>query len=825
MAQFLFGIPFLLLGGYFMLAGFGALPLYARALVPLWVIACAGLVFFIPGVTLCFTALVSRAGADSNQSGARVIRAEEGRAGVLGAWGAALFVPALVAVFWGAILSDAPGSGNMPEWMFMGIIGLFTLLAVGLVGSAIHLTLGALRFGEARLVLAPGVAQVGGSLKGYVELPAGNLPAQVAARLQCLRYEVKLDADAPRGGSEVQGMLKGYWEESVTAPVKVVAGRSRIDINIPIPEGLPASHLPENTSGTWVIPGSVYCLWKFKISADVPGVDLSRTFTVDVQPGESPADSAGPVPDLAEESDLDRKAAAAKVAVAELTAGRTPAAVAGRLEALGLSDALISRVFNEISADQTWPFAPTVRAYTANLARIQAEVDSGQLLLLSHARGSVQSNQGAVSRLPVLSAADSRAPVSGMPVLLADESVLCRHKWFVGGFLMVWGAMFAGIPAAIGIADATQRNPGLFFMFVLGSAAFCGGLWLMARRHCIWLLPEQGQIEEKTGVFRADQTRYHDLSDFDRVITAKSVSRNSKGRISVTYHVALTQSAAREEGALGLGDFSEFEVAHAAAMRVAARMSLPVYDLTTDSDPKPIFLAATAGGNIAAVTLEPDWWRRPSALVLILANLVPIGGVLFAQWEVFPIMLLFWLENLIVGLITVLKMLACGRGRFVEKSFMVPFFLIHYGMFCSVHGVFVFSLFAPKGESLWGAGGLLPDPAGILQVVLQQGVWFAVVALFASHGFSFAANFLGRGEYRTAEVGKVMMAPYGRIVVLHVVIIFGGFVVMALDAPLIALLLLVILKIIMDLYAHLREHRRNASAALVTGVPGTAASP
>ena len=47
----------------------------------------------------------------------------------------------------------------------------------------------------------------------------------------------------------------------------------------------------------------------------------------------------------------------------------------------------------------------------------------------------------------------------------------------------------------------------------------------------------------------------------------------------------------------------------------------------------------------------------PSALVLVAANLVPLAGVLFFGWSVFATLLLFWVENVIVGGFNVLRML------------------------------------------------------------------------------------------------------------------------------------------------------------------------
>ena len=52
------------------------------------------------------------------------------------------------------------------------------------------------------------------------------------------------------------------------------------------------------------------------------------------------------------------------------------------------------------------------------------------------------------------------------------------------------------------------------------------------------------------------------------------------------------------------------------------------------------------------------------------------------------------------------------------------------------------------------------------------------------------------------------MQPYQRVILLHVTVLAGGFVVMLLGQPLLALVLLVLLKTAVDLRAHIQEHRR-----------------
>ena len=74
-----------------------------------------------------------------------------------------------------------------------------------------------------------------------------------------------------------------------------------------------------------------------------------------------------------------------------------------------------------------------------------------------------------------------------------------------------------------------------------------------------------------------------------------------------------------------------------------------------------------------------------------------------------------------------------------------------------------------------------------------------------SHALSFYLNFIGRREYAGRQIARQMGEPYKRIMVMHVTIIFGGFLVMALDSALPALMLLIVLKIAADVRAHVRE--------------------
>ncbi len=199
-------------------------------------------------------------------------------------------------------------------------------------------------------------------------------------------------------------------------------------------------------------------------------------------------------------------------------------------------------------------------------------------------------------------------------------------------------------------------------------------------------------------------------------------------------------------------------------------------------------------------------WTSPSGVVLILVNLIPLGGVLLLAWEVFPVVLLYWLENVVVGVFNVARFVWATPndvGRWLAKLFMIPFFIFHYGMFTLIHGVFVFAIF---GGDL--SGGEFISVAVVRSALIEYGIVYAALALFASHGFSFFWNYIRKGEYRRAELEKLMQQPYSRVVVLHITIIGGGFLVMAAGSPTLGLLLLVVLKIGVDLRAHLKEREK-----------------
>ena len=218
---------------------------------------------------------------------------------------------------------------------------------------------------------------------------------------------------------------------------------------------------------------------------------------------------------------------------------------------------------------------------------------------------------------------------------------------------------------------------------------------------------------------------------------------------------------------------------------------------------------ATTTQEIVQTKNYSNYW---AIVVLILVNLWPIYGVFFLNWNVGTILVLYWAENIVIGFYNIFKMLLAqgqetqgpilvnnqpvNSSNIFERIFLTGFFSVHYGGFCFGHGMFIF-MFIKTGF------------LGVAKIDWQYLI-APIILLFASHGFSFFSNFIGKNEYKNTSIGQLFTAPYGRIMVTHICIIGSGFIIAFLGSPKPVIILLVLLKIVIDLWFHHMEHQKFA---------------
>ena len=167
---------------------------------------------------------------------------------------------------------------------------------------------------------------------------------------------------------------------------------------------------------------------------------------------------------------------------------------------------------------------------------------------------------------------------------------------------------------------------------------------------------------------------------------------------------------------------------------------------------------------------------------LIIANLIPVIGVWFLEWNAREVFIVYCLETIIIGCFTLLKLLITGlivkkdawqnQGKASKQPFwfFMLFFLVHYGMFVAIQmGLF----FAVSG---------IGDEHGITFLnfftkwpsLLTREAYIMLGVFILSYGYRMTTDFILTGDYKTASLGYLMFQPYGRIFVQQVTVILGS---------------------------------------------------
>jgi hypothetical protein len=392
------------------------------------------------------------------------------------------------------------------------------------------------------------------------------------------------------------------------------------------------------------------------------------------------------------------------------------------------------------------------------------------------------------------------APPAGATPLDLPE----RRMWPIGILFLVMFAIFAGVA---GVSVFKMKAVGeIRDVFSLAFVMF-EALWLLGWMVGVVILGllavlflfygESARLHGRKLVHVARLGPLKILSEYalGRVRNVRVVEAKAEGRCRVRFDYG------GREARLGdaMDEANARRIADTLGAAVKAAPMLP--DLPPAAEAPPVERASAP----AAPGLPPPALTSPSSLALIAANAVPLAGVLLFGWSAGHLMVLFWAESAVIAFYTVLRLI---RVSGLGAIFGVPFFIGHYGAFMAAHFLFIYGFFL-RGPSASG-----PEP-GVREALagIFAPLWPALIALFASHGVSFAVNFIGRREYLGATAGHVTTAPYKRIMLMHLAIIGGGWIVLLLDNAVAALVLLIALKIAVDLSAHRKEHASAAAHA------------
>lgn len=168
-------------------------------------------------------------------------------------------------------------------------------------------------------------------------------------------------------------------------------------------------------------------------------------------------------------------------------------------------------------------------------------------------------------------------------------------------------------------------------------------------------------------------------------------------------------------------------------------------------------------------------FTRFSTLSLLFSNLLVILFAIIDKLSAADVLWIYWSQSVIIGIFNAIEIVSLkefSTAGFRQGSKPVlptkaakystaVFFLFHYGFFHFVYAVFlgVFSHFAGQGSAGRGRGF----------------IFYSAATFLARYFIEFiASKNIGRQEL--PNLGRMMFAPYVRIIPMHLTIILGAFI-------------------------------------------------
>lgn len=202
--------------------------------------------------------------------------------------------------------------------------------------------------------------------------------------------------------------------------------------------------------------------------------------------------------------------------------------------------------------------------------------------------------------------------------------------------------------------------------------------------------------------------------------------------------------------------------------------------------------------------------RDLSLLPLLASNGLAIWWTAENHLGLQTVMMMYWMQSVAIGAVNVLRIFALRdcttsdvtldgelRPSAGTKLKVAGFFILHYGLFHVVYLVFILAAMS-RGRP----------------VIDWTIVWYCAALFAATNIFALVLHWLN--ETCGRRLGQVAFAPYGRIVPMHLAIIFGGFVNFHPGAT---LWLFQGFKTAADVFTHLVKHRKPIRAVQEAKTP------
>jgi len=214
--------------------------------------------------------------------------------------------------------------------------------------------------------------------------------------------------------------------------------------------------------------------------------------------------------------------------------------------------------------------------------------------------------------------------------------------------------------------------------------------------------------------------------------------------------------------------------------------------------------------------------------------LILLAGIFIFGWPAEVVVLAYFFETIIIGLIHIVKMVWVFRYSRMQKIdyqkkgemsavVMIPFFAAHFFFFVFVQSTFLFG-FILKNDPNLSSFNVFNNYAYVLTKPNMPDALFVIVVMNIG---MVLRNFFMSGKYNEYSVPKMFMQPYLRIIIQQFAVILTGFFFFFLNGAIVAAVFLIIFRLILDLllYAVVTNSLLKASLVkvLVKKQPGSTA--
>lgn len=187
----------------------------------------------------------------------------EARSTALGMW--------IFAVLWCGISSPILFflKSELLTGNYLALIGLiFPLIGIFLLAKAIAMSREYRRFGVVEYRMDPYPGAIGGNVGGSMEIrKVQEADARFRVKLECVFSHESGSGDDKSRFETIR------WAEEGSAMTARIAGGVRLEFRFDVPRDLPESDVGRTGD---------YYFWRLQVTADLPGVDLNRTYIIPV---------------------------------------------------------------------------------------------------------------------------------------------------------------------------------------------------------------------------------------------------------------------------------------------------------------------------------------------------------------------------------------------------------------------------------------------------------------------------------------------------------------------------------------------------------------